>query len=166
MLEANPELTPLEVKKIIQETATNMPGYEAWEVGAGHINAYAAVAGALGYDNQNSVTVNNLSDFNANAITLADADPQPFEVLYSPVGEPEVHRFNVNAEDSWINVSSEVFATTTKLKLEAPDGTVYTDNFHSPSCAGAETRIVVSSTGSVKLPIYTVPSGASNFNLC
>ena len=33
MLEANPELTPLEVKKIIQETATNMPGYEASEIG-------------------------------------------------------------------------------------------------------------------------------------
>ena len=158
MLEANPELTPLEVKKIIQETATNMPGYEAWEVGAGHINAYAAVAGALGYDNQNSVTVNNLSDFNANAITLADADPQPFEVLYSPVGEPEVHRFNVNAEDSWINVSSEVFATTTKLKLEAPDGTVYMGNLTLPVLDTTMRVSAPAQEGEWKLSVYGMTS--------
>lgn len=158
MLEANPDLTPLEVKKIIQETATNMPGYEAWEVGAGHINAYAAVAGALGYDNQNSVTVNNLSDFNANAITLADADPQPFEVLYSPVGEPEVHRFNVNAEDSWINVSSEVFATTTKLKLEAPDGTVYMGNLTLPVLDTTMRVSAPAQEGEWKLSVYGMTS--------
>ena len=158
MLEANPDLTPLEVKKIIQETATNMPGYEAWEVGAGHINAYAAVAGALGYDNQNSVTVNNLSDFNANAITLADADPQSFEVLYSPVGEPEVHRFNVNAEDSWINVSSEVFATTTKLKLEAPDGTVYMGNLTLPVLDTTMRVSAPAQEGEWKLSVYGMTS--------
>ncbi|MHA6249034.1 S8 family serine peptidase [Pontibacter sp. CAU 1760] len=43
MLEANPSLTPAQVKSIIQATATNMPNYESWEVGAGYVNAYAAV---------------------------------------------------------------------------------------------------------------------------
>jgi serine protease AprX len=43
MLEANPSLTPAQVKNILQQTATNMPGREAWEVGAGYANAYAAV---------------------------------------------------------------------------------------------------------------------------
>jgi serine protease AprX len=47
MLEANPQLTPAQVKQMIQETATNMPGREAWEVGAGYINAYAAVDAAF-----------------------------------------------------------------------------------------------------------------------
>ena len=49
MLEANPLLTPAEVKKILQETATRMPSampgkkYRSFEVGAGFANAFAAV---------------------------------------------------------------------------------------------------------------------------
>ncbi|GAE37167.1 S8 family serine peptidase [Halalkalibacter akibai] len=43
MLEADPLLSPDEVKDILQRTATNMPGRESWEVGAGYVNAYAAL---------------------------------------------------------------------------------------------------------------------------
>ncbi|UOQ92139.1 S8 family serine peptidase [Halobacillus shinanisalinarum] len=43
MLEANPTLSPDEVFEILTETTTDMPGYEAWEVGTGYVNAYAAV---------------------------------------------------------------------------------------------------------------------------
>ena len=132
MLEANPELTPLQIKQIIQETATNMPGYQSWEVGAGHVNAYAAVAGALGYDEQNKATVNNLTEFNANAIVIDDNAPEPFEVFYSPVGEAETHVFTVGEDAAWVSASSETFANTLKLKLEAPDGTIYMGNLTLP----------------------------------
>ncbi|OLS38982.1 peptidase S8 [Alkalihalophilus pseudofirmus] len=47
LLEANPSLTPSEVKEILQETAIPMPGYESWEVGAGYVNAYDAVEAAF-----------------------------------------------------------------------------------------------------------------------
>ncbi|WP_010677130.1 S8 family serine peptidase [Bacillus timonensis] len=47
LLEANPELTPDDIKQIIQDTATPMPGYEEWEVGAGYVDAYAAVTKAI-----------------------------------------------------------------------------------------------------------------------
>jgi serine protease AprX len=43
MLQANPLLTPDQVKQILRETASKMPGYQAFEVGAGYVNAYAAV---------------------------------------------------------------------------------------------------------------------------
>jgi serine protease AprX len=43
MLEANPGLSPLQVKQFLTETATPMPGRAVWEVGAGYANAYAAV---------------------------------------------------------------------------------------------------------------------------
>jgi serine protease AprX len=43
MLQANPELTPDQIKDILQETATPMLGYSRYEVGAGHLNTYAAV---------------------------------------------------------------------------------------------------------------------------
>ncbi|WP_226643307.1 S8 family serine peptidase [Mesobacillus subterraneus] len=47
MLEANPLLSPSEVKSILENTATSMPGYAAWEVGAGYVNAYKAVDAAF-----------------------------------------------------------------------------------------------------------------------
>ncbi|MFC7667476.1 S8 family peptidase [Hymenobacter humi] len=43
MLDANPALTPAQVKAILEETATNLPNRESWEVGRGMVNAFAAV---------------------------------------------------------------------------------------------------------------------------
>ncbi|TLS36074.1 S8 family serine peptidase [Pseudalkalibacillus caeni] len=47
ILEADKTLSPLEVKKIIEDTATPMSGYASWEVGAGYVNAYDAVEKAF-----------------------------------------------------------------------------------------------------------------------
>jgi serine protease AprX len=43
MLQANPQLTPDQIKLILQDTATPMLGYSRFEVGAGNLNTYAAV---------------------------------------------------------------------------------------------------------------------------
>src|SRR6266404_372517 len=43
MLEANPQLTPAQVRDILQRTATPLPPYYEYEVGAGMLNAPAAV---------------------------------------------------------------------------------------------------------------------------
>ena len=43
MLEANPSLTPSEVRDILRRTATPLPPYYRHEVGAGMLNAHAAV---------------------------------------------------------------------------------------------------------------------------
>ena len=43
MLNADPTLTPDDVKQILQKTATRMPGFDEFEVGSGYINVYAAV---------------------------------------------------------------------------------------------------------------------------
>ena len=43
MLEANPNLTPAQVRDILQRTATPLPPYYTYEVGAGMLNAQAAV---------------------------------------------------------------------------------------------------------------------------
>jgi serine protease AprX len=47
MLEANPLLSPSEVKSLLEKTATSMPDYSEWEVGAGYVNAYNAVDAAF-----------------------------------------------------------------------------------------------------------------------
>ncbi|HEV2863641.1 MAG TPA: S8 family serine peptidase [Pyrinomonadaceae bacterium] len=46
MLEADPGLTPAEVRDILQRTATPLPPYYSHEVGAGMLNAHAAVLAA------------------------------------------------------------------------------------------------------------------------
>lgn len=48
LFEANPSLTPAQVKQILASTAVPMPGRSAFEVGAGHVDAYAAGAVAAG----------------------------------------------------------------------------------------------------------------------
>jgi len=43
MLEADPTLTPAEVEDILRRTATPMPGFNEFAVGAGYVNAFAAL---------------------------------------------------------------------------------------------------------------------------
>lgn len=43
ILEVDPTLSPAEIKELLQQSATPMPGYETWEAGAGYVNAYEAI---------------------------------------------------------------------------------------------------------------------------
>ena len=43
MLEANPQLTPAQIRDILQRSATPLPPYSAYETGAGMLNAHAAL---------------------------------------------------------------------------------------------------------------------------
>ncbi|RUO56978.1 S8 family peptidase [Pseudidiomarina homiensis] len=146
MMEANPTLSLLEIKRLLQETATNMPGYEKWEVGAGYVNAKAAVSAALNYDMDYAQTVNNLNSFNANALITPSDRVENFEVLYAPVGEPETFSFEVGEDVAWVKASAETLANTTKLVLVAPDGTEYFGNLTLPVL---ETGMRVSAPGQV-----------------
>jgi len=132
MLEANPNLQPLDIKRILQESATNMPGYERYEVGTGYVNAHSAIAGALGAKEEAKETVNNINSFNSNAILIADENNIDFEVFYSPIGGSESFEFEVEDGVAWVSASSETFANTTKLKLTDPDGVEYFGNLTLP----------------------------------
>lgn len=134
MLEANPTLDPLTIKKLLQETATNMPGYERWEVGAGYVNARSAVAAALDYDMDYRTTVNNLPDkkFRANALVSPSDRTENLEVFFSPVGEPEVETFEVGDKEILVKASASTATNLTKLVLVAPDGTEYFGNLTTP----------------------------------
>jgi len=88
MLEANPNLTPAQVKDILKRTATNMTGRLAWEAGAGHVNTYEAVSAALGLRTDYGATVNSLHAFNSNALLVKGADPvtYPADVVVAALG--------------------------------------------------------------------------------
>ena len=44
MLQLNPALTPVDLARVLQTTATPMPGYQPYQVGAGYLDAYTAAA--------------------------------------------------------------------------------------------------------------------------
>lgn len=82
MLEANPSLSPDQVKDILQKTATNMPGYESWEVGAGYVNSYAAVDHI--FRNATYGTYSNLTRrFSSHVNTSTEVTP--FTIDYNPL---------------------------------------------------------------------------------
>ncbi|MBJ6116952.1 S8 family serine peptidase [Pontibacter sp. BT310] len=82
LLEANPSLSPAQVKEILQKTATNMPGHESWEVGAGYVNAYAAVDHIF-RNSTYGTYANYTRRFNSNV--TSQSETTPFTIDYNPL---------------------------------------------------------------------------------
>ncbi len=85
MLDADPTLTPEEVKKILVDTASRMPGREEWEVGAGYVNAYAAVDKVFNRSKAYGQNFNHT--FNAQ-FTVTGPAPTQLHVDYNPAALP------------------------------------------------------------------------------
>ncbi len=137
MLDADPTLTPDDIKQIMSDTATRMPGYRDFEVGAGYLNAYAAVDKVY----NRSKAYHNFSDAAMNLQLSEERPPvQNFHIDFSPEVEgtqsANARPFTVSQGMSVLDVSATVDnaaqAGTTNivgLKLWAPDGTVYAPGF-------------------------------------
>lgn len=134
MLEANPLLSPDEVKDIIHNTATNMPGYEDWEVGAGYVNAYAAVDAAFS-NRPYGTTVNANQQFNANV--EMDVKRDPFTISYSSLNLTG-NTLEFEVEEGLTELTAKINAygllgltgNTINLVLIAPDGTRYSSGIY------------------------------------
>ena len=137
MLDADPTLSPDEIKQILIDTATRMPGYEDYEVGAGYLNAYAAVDKVFnrskGYASLQEVAfnaqfgrsdppqINFHIDFSPTVSGPDSTNAVPFTV------EPNVSRLTVRGT---VDLEGEPGATNlVGIKLYAPDGTVYAPGF-------------------------------------
>jgi serine protease AprX len=121
MLEANPDLTPSQVKDILERSATNMSGRLEWEAGSGHVNAHAALAEAAGLRSDYGATVNARRSFHANALLAPGGDPIPFAIDFSPVGTVESMSFTVGPEVAWVKAEAETLSTVAVLLID-PDG--------------------------------------------
>jgi serine protease AprX len=124
MLEANPHLTAAQVKDIIERTAANMTGRLPWEAGAGHLNAYAAVAEAAAVRTGFGGTVNMLREFNANALLAPGGAPVPFSIDFSPYGEVESMPFEVGPNVAWVTATADTTSTVAVVLID-PDGNRY-----------------------------------------
>jgi serine protease AprX len=131
ILEANPSLTVAEVKEIIQQTATNMPGRESWEVGAGYVNAYAAVDMAFRASAPYGSTLNLNRTFNSNL--NSNAIVEEFTINYNPA-TPTANTYEFNVADGTSAIEAKI--STTGLFGET--GNLATIALISPS--GSETR--------------------------
>jgi serine protease AprX len=129
MLEANPKLSPLEVKEIIKNTATNMPGYESWETGSGYVNTYAAVDVALSSKNYGT-TLNSNRTFHAKANVVEKK--QNFTIDYS-LTAPSSNKTTFTVSTGQTELTARIQAkgllehtgNPVNLILTSPDGTRY-----------------------------------------
>lgn len=87
MLDADPTLNPDEVKSILTQTASRMPNYDEWEVGAGYINVHAAVDQVF---NRNTKTYGTqfTHNFNEPVTEVPNQDPTNLHVDFTPAALP------------------------------------------------------------------------------
>src|SRR5205085_3185368 len=157
MLDADPTLTPDEVRQILTDTASRIPGREEWEVGAGYVNAYAAVDKV--FNRSKAYGLNFTHNFNAK-FTVSGPDPERTHVDYDPTGLPcaagdanctstNAHYFDVQGGMSVL----DIFATFTNLATgdgntiglvaTDPQGNRYTSGIALPVLDSPSREIVV-----------------------
>jgi serine protease AprX len=129
LLEADPTLSPDQIKRVLQDTATNMPGYETWEVGTGYVNAYGALEEVM-FEKSYGETVNAYQSFNSN--TNVNVERSEFQVDYNPLLlSSNSYTFNVPEGVSQISARIDAFGllgqtgNPLNLVLVDPSGTMY-----------------------------------------
>ncbi|HKU72892.1 MAG TPA: S8 family serine peptidase [Pyrinomonadaceae bacterium] len=137
MLDADPTLSPDEIREILTSTATKMPGREEWEVGAGFVNAHAAVDKVF----NRSKPYRNIQDAMYNALFGLEHPPlQNFHIDFTPEasGPASANARTFTVEPN-INVL-DVFATVDTIAGEGT-GNLVGMRITSPSGANFSTAI-------------------------
>lgn len=152
MLDADPTLSVDEIKSILTSTATRMPGYEDFEVGAGYVNAYAAVDKVFNRSKAYGTVSNPV--FNARLTTTPGAF-ENFTIDFTPAEpgptSPNTYHFQVEPGlgsidvriDFGTNVVTDEVGNSLGLQLYAPDGRIYTSGLTLPALDSARREIIV-----------------------
>ncbi|HWP41931.1 MAG TPA: S8 family serine peptidase [Blastocatellia bacterium] len=152
MLDADPALTPDEVKSIIIETASRMPGREDWEVGAGYINAYAAVDKVFNREKPYGQFFDH--EFNVR-FTVSGPPDEMIHIDYNPAALPGPGSANARTFTVQQGMSVlDVFATfdnaletgdgnTIGILLTAPDGATYSSGIAIPILNSPTRQVIV-----------------------
>ncbi len=151
MLDADPTLSPDEIKQIIVDTASKMPGYEDYEVGAGYVNAYAAVDKVF----NRSKNYHNFQNVNFNA-AFGEERPaaQNFHIDFNPANSgatsTNAATFNVETGINVLDVSAVVDTALEEgtgnlvgIRITAPDGTPYSTAIDFPVIGSNRREITV-----------------------
>ncbi len=152
LLDADPTLSPDQIKAILTETATRMPGYEDYEVGAGYLNAYAAVDKV--FNRSKKYGTYREPVFNAQ-YTVSGPSPESFHIDYSPAALPGPGSTNskvftveegMNLLDVYMTFDNALMTgdgNSIGLLLTAPDGTKYSGGIALPILDSNSRQVVV-----------------------
>jgi len=151
MLDADITLTPDEIKQILVDTASKMPGYDDYEVGAGYVNAYAAVDKVF----NRSKNYRSFQEVNYNAV-FGEERPaqQTFHIAFNPaksgLASTNATTFTVEADMNVLDVAAEVDTDADEntgnlvgIRLTAPDGRFYSTAIEYPVIGSTTRQIVV-----------------------
>ena len=151
MLDVDPTLTPDEIKAILTGTASKMPGYEDYEVGAGFINAYAAVDKVFNRSKQYA----SFQDASYNAV-FGEERPaqQTFPLDFNPAvsGPTSTNSasFTVDPGMNVLDVSATVDTAAEEgtgnlvgIRITAPSGAFYSTAIEYPVIGSNKRQIVV-----------------------
>jgi serine protease AprX len=158
MLDADITLSPDDIKQILVNTASRMPGYDEWEVGAGYVNVYAAVDQV--FNRSKAYGQNFTHNFNAQ-FTVSGPTPEQVNISYDPTALPcaagsnttctstNAHAFTVQDGMSVL----DIFATFTNLATSDgntigliatdPQGNKYSSGIALPILDSPSREIVV-----------------------
>ncbi len=151
MLDADPTLSVDEIRSILTTTATKMPGRADWEVGAGYVNAYAAVDKVFnrtrGYANFQDQTFNTVFgeerppqqafniDFNPAFSGPTSSNARTFTV------EPGMNVLDVFATVN--DAAGEGLGNVVGLRLTSPSGVRYSSSLDLPVIGSLARQVVV-----------------------
>ena len=145
MLEANPDLTPAQIKDILQRTATPMAEYHYHEAGAGMLNAHAAVLEAAFPDRRMGAWRATLDKKTARFVNdppqqVSGIVPQLGGVFEKTVSIPQ-NTVLASVQIAWGPVLS---TADLGLKLIDPAGQVYSVNtLNLPGLTGKRERLII-----------------------
>jgi serine protease AprX len=151
MLDADPTLSVDEIREILTSTATKMPGRADWEVGAGYLNAYAAVDKVF----NRSKGYANFQDQSFNTTFGEERPPQQsFHIDFNPAlsgpTSTNAKTFTVetgmNVLDVFANVDTAAEEGTGNLvgiRLTSPSGVRYSTAIDFPVIGSSARQVVV-----------------------
>jgi serine protease AprX len=145
MLDANPNLSTAEVRDILQRTATPLPPYYTHEVGAGMLNAHAAVLEAAFPSRQIGLFRSVMS---RGQVRFVREPPQTFTATLVPGGQHDVSlRVPANAVFASTQVAWGPIASPNDLSLKTLDpagNVVGSSNYlNLPGLTGKRERTLV-----------------------
>ncbi len=152
MLDANPALTPDEIKQILVSTASRMPGYEEYEVGAGYVNAYAAIYSVFKRSKPYGTFVTPVFNYRIDtswgaaenfAVNYTPQAPGPSSTNTFPFAvDPGVGIIDVRI-DYGTNPATAQTGNSLGLMLYAPDGTTYSAGITLPVLDAPRREVIV-----------------------
>ena len=145
LLEANPALSWREAKTIFKATATNMPGYDPWEAGAGFANVEAALAMALNLRSDYGKVNHAARSFNASIPVGERVVSENHSISFVTAGPTESVQFEVGPDIALVIAIMEFQAPCScSVVLIDPDGK---ERRSSGALAVLAPRVTATATG-------------------